>query len=816
MLVPSTAMAQAQDAVDTDDTSSEVIIVTSRKRGAETLQDIGGSIQAISGSDLTARASTGFDDYYRFVPGLSANNSGSGQTQLTIRGVTSTRLNHANPNIPSTAGIYFDETAVTTSGFNPDAGLVDIARIEVLRGPQGTLFGASSMSGVIRIIPNEPDFEEFTVNTGFTTFLTDNGSESYNGDVTMNLPISETVALRVSGYGIHRGGYIDNVYSGPANFGQEDYNTENIFGGRAALRWAPSDTLEFKLSGLYQQSELDGRADEYRRNDPLEGLGLNSRTSNNGNILFPGESVSISDELQIAKFLDETFDDEFAVISLEGEKTFRQLTVTSVTSYVKRDFENLLDDTIRTRDWINQANFNWWDIDRDGSPTFTPGTGVEGILNVGADPLDPTQAVPLLRSPFENNTQLDRFSQEVRVVSDFSGPLNFLVGVYYEDESRDFQQDVVIPGLDAWLDEFSGFITTPAFGAERADNFFEGRYSFDTTQLAIFGEVSLTLGDFEFIGGGRYFDYSQDADVFFGGFIEFSEDRLVDTIEEDGFSPKAEILYRPTEDLTLFAGYSEGFRLGSVQQFISSACTNELQGLGVLSEGQGPEDIPTTIDSDSLSNYEAGVKATLFNGTTTVNATGYFIDWSDVRSQVFLGCGWILEGSFVDIESKGVEINIDSRLTDKLSVYTNFGWNNAEIVSVAALAESVASEGDRAPMSPDFTVSAGFNYIEPELFRDEYDLIVRGDISYVDDMVSSLGNTAETTNQGFIQNLEIPSNTVGNLYLGLGNEQWTATFFVRNITDERIITGVDIDRRGPAAFTRARPRNYGVTLRLNL
>ncbi len=812
------APVHAQDAAAgvTEGEEDEVITVTARKRGAESLQAIPGSIQAITGDDLSGRASTGFDDYSRFVPGLSANNSGTGQTQLTIRGVTSTRLNHANPNIPSTAGIYFDETAVTTSGFNPDAGLVDIARIEVLRGPQGTLFGASSMSGVIRVIPNDPQLGEFTADAGFTTFLTDNGDPSYNGDLTVNVPIHDTLALRVSGYGIERGGYIDNVYEGPANVGQENFNSESILGGRAALLWTPTDTLRIKLSGLYQEARLDGRADEYRPNDPLEGIGLNSRSSNEGNILFPGESVAVTDELQIAKFLDETFDDEFAVIALQGDKTFGAFQFTSITSYVKRDFENLIDDTIRTRDWINLANFAWWDIDRDGSPTFTPGTGVEGVIAVGSDPLDPQQSVPVLRAPFENNTQLDRFSQELRVVSDLDGPINFLAGFYYEDESRDFQQDLVVPGLDAWLDEFSGFITTPAFGAERADNFFEGRYSFDTSQIALFGEVSLTWGDFELIGGGRYFDYKQEADVFFGGFIEFSEDRLADTIEEDGFNPKAELVYRPTDNLTLFAGYSEGFRLGSVQQFISAACTGELQSIGVLNEGQGPEAIPTTVSSDSLSNYEAGVKATLFGGSTTFNATGYFIDWTDVRSQVFLGCGWILEGSFVDIESKGVEVNMESQLTRDLFFYTNFGWNNAEIVEVAPLAETLASVGDRAPMTPEWTVSAGFVYVRQDLVADEYDLVLRGDISYVSDMVSSLGNVAEQTNQGFIQNLEIPSNTVLNSYLGLENDRWSATFFVRNLTDERIITGVDIDRRGPAAFTRARPRNYGIQVRVKM
>ena len=134
----------------------EEIVVTARKRGAESIQDIGGSIQVLGGDDLAETLATGLADYMRHVPGLSANSSGAGQAQLSMRGITAARLNHANPNIPSTVSLYFDETPLSTSGFNPDSGLFDINRIEVLRGPQGTLFGASSMSGAIRLIPNEP------------------------------------------------------------------------------------------------------------------------------------------------------------------------------------------------------------------------------------------------------------------------------------------------------------------------------------------------------------------------------------------------------------------------------------------------------------------------------------------------------------------------------------------------------------------------------------------------------------------------------------------------------------------------------------
>ncbi|GLS25092.1 TonB-dependent receptor [Marinibactrum halimedae] len=793
----------------------EEVVVTARKRGDESLQDIGGSIQALGGEDLASKAVMGFNDYMRQVPGLSSNNSGSGQTQISMRGVTSSRLNHANPNIPSTASVYFDETPVTTSGFNPDAGLVDIARIEVLRGPQGTLFGASSMSGAIRIIPNEPVLGEVSGSARFSYFSTTDGAPSQNTDVTLNLPIGDTFALRIAGYGINNGGYIDNVYSGPANSGGEDYNNESIVGARVSALWDIASVASIKLTHMTQELNADGRPDEYLQNDPLTGLGLNSRTSNNGNILFPEESIDITGERQVAKFVDETFDDEMNVTSLEFDASLEDYSITSVTSYMNREFENLLDDTYRSRDWVNLANFNWFDVDGDGSGSFVDGTGIEGLLYLGADPTDPNQAIPVIRSPFENNTQLDRIAQEIRIVSDYDGPFNFIAGLYYEDETRDFQQDIIIPGLDSWLDSYCDFCTTPAYGATRSDSFFEGRYSFDTTQKAFFSELSYSIWDLEFILGTRYYDYKQKADVFFGGFIEFSEDRLSDSIDEDGTNFKAEVVYNATEEVTLYTSYSEGFRLGSVQQFISSAdaCLRDLRNIGAIGMDEGADAIPTTIDSDELANYEFGIKATLF-GNTTVNGSLYYIDWSDARSQVFLGCGWILEGNFIDIESKGLELNVNSQITDNFALTFNLGTIDSEVARVDASATSIASEGDRTPMTPELTYSLGFDFTAPAIIDNQWDLFVRADISYTDDMVSSLGTSAEQANQGLVSNLTIPDNTVGNLYFGFGAENWELSLFVRNVTDERVVTGIDIDRRGPAAYSIARPRNIGATARI--
>ena len=787
----------------------EVIMVSARKRGNESIQDIGGSIQAISGEKLVSKAALGFDDYMRSVPGLSANNSGSGQTQITMRGAASTRLNHANPNVPATASIYFDETNVTTSGFNPDGSLIDVARVEILRGPQGTLFGASAMTGAIRIIFNEPNLDETIIKGRFSSYGTKDGSASSNGDLTLNLPLTDNFAIRASGYTAYKGGYIDNVY--PTTGIDEDINDESIEGGRLKALWEVSDSLTLRGLVSFQETHSNGRPDEQQIDDPNAGIGLQSVANglSTSSIMLPGESLSqfnVKEELQVSKIVAETFDDKYTLMTFQFDKEWDNLNLTGITSYFDREFENTLDDTYRTRDWINVANESWFGVGN-------------GLINLGSDPADANKAVPVIASPFNNDTKQERFSQELRLSSNFGGSFNFIAGIYYEDDSRAFEQNNIIPGLDEWVTEIAGpgfFGSDDPFfyGQSLENNWFEGRYSFDTQQISLFGEASWDFGDVEFILGGRYYDYTQDAHILFAGYIEFAVggDTLVDVIEESGFSPKAELVYKPTEDLTLYTSVSEGFRLGSVQQFISPACINELQNIGAIGPNESLKDIPTTIDSDTLMNYEVGFKSNFNDGRTRINVAAYKIDWRDARSQVFLGCGWILEGNFFDIESKGVELNADTSLTDDLDVSLNIGWNNAEIASVKAGAEALGSVGDPTPMAPEWNISVGFDYYIENVFKD-FSGFIRGDASYTSEQYSNLGSGTEATTLGSISRIEVPSSTVVNLFTGISLNNWELSLFIRNLTDERIITGVDVDRRSPVVYSRARPRNIGVSLK---
>lgn len=758
----------------------EEVVVTARKRGAESIQDIGGSIQVLGGDALTEQVSTGFADYMRDVPSLSANSSGSGQAQLSMRGISSARLNHANPNIPSTVSLYLDETPISTSGFNPDSALFDLDRIEVLRGPQGTLFGASSMSGAIRLIPNDPVFDEFQGSVSVTGFGTEDGSASYQGHGVINLPVNDRFALRGVAYNLANGGYIDNIYSG-----EDDYNDETITGGRLTGLWDATDALSVKGMVIYQEMDAGGRAQEQRANDPAEtttGFGYDLALADESD-----DQLIITDERQNVKFVDDEFEDQFLLASLQFDLELDQYSVTSITSYFDREMENTLDDTRRTRNLLGLAN----SFGAAGEPVFALGD---------YDPETLEGAIPLRQVDLENRTENEKFTQELRVNSRFAGPFNVVAGLYYESDSRQLDQVNDLDGLDAWINSPSnldGFFLGGTFGSSLDNAYFDGTFDVDTTQFAVFAEASYEVGDLELTAGGRYFDYEQEAFIRWQGWVEFSDDLLDETTSESGFNPMAELAYRPNDDLMLYAKAAKGFRIGSVQQFINPTfCAEELTELGL-------DGVPTTIDGDSLWNYEAGAKATLFGGSTTANVSVYQMDWEDARTQTFLSCGWIAEFSLVDVVSRGMEVELTTQPMEGLLLHLAAAYNQSEVDGdLGPSAPPIAADGDTAPFSPEWSLNAGFRYQVDRAFNG-FDWYLSGDVSYLSSQFNELG-----TQQ--LERIKLPSSTVVNLFSGLSRGQWKVGVFLRNLTDERIVMGADTDRQRPAQLAVGRPRNAGI------
>ena len=258
------AIAQTADTPEAEVEGLGEIIVTATRR-AERLQNIPESITAIDSEDIAARGLTGMDDYARLVPGLAISDRQPGGTTIVFRGVASSGLQFGSV---SSSGLYLDEQPITQSGRNPDPRLIDVARLEALRGPQGTLYGASSQSGTLRVITNKPDARKFEGWVSGELSTTDGGAASHDLSAMVNVPLGERVALRVVGFTALDAGYIDNVLgeSAGATFdnsdvAKEDVNDHEVSGGRLALRFEPNDSLDITFGALMQNTRDSGHGD---------------------------------------------------------------------------------------------------------------------------------------------------------------------------------------------------------------------------------------------------------------------------------------------------------------------------------------------------------------------------------------------------------------------------------------------------------------------------------------------------------------------------------------------------------------------------
>jgi iron complex outermembrane recepter protein len=318
----SSGTQSAQGATDTR--ALEEIIVTATKR-EERLMDVPLSIQAVTGEQLEQLGAVNFGDYARTVAGISFLDGGPGRSQIFIRGVSTG--GDVDTGKESTVAVYIDETPVTEGSAQPDLKLYDIDRVEVLRGPQGTLYGSGSLGGTVRVITNQPDPSGYAGHIEASGSVTDEGGTNGAVNAMINVPLSDRAALRVVGYGINNDGFLDNGFSGA-----KDINDEQTWGGRAALRFQASDQLDVTLSGAHQESDI-------------------------------GAYYQVTDhypDLIIDESAPEPFDDDLTIGNLKVQYDLGFAALTSSTSYFdrRRHFGNDID-------WFAEAVFG---IPRVDSP----------------------------------------------------------------------------------------------------------------------------------------------------------------------------------------------------------------------------------------------------------------------------------------------------------------------------------------------------------------------------------------------------------------------------------------------------------------
>src|SRR5215210_1803060 len=397
---PADQADQQTEATPPTEKVTEEITVTATLR-EEKVQDVPFSVAAPTEEELRERGVDLIEGIAQTTPGFTVQNLGPGQSQVAIRGVSSGQIARDQPGVKEQVGVYLDDSGISLSLFTPDIDLFDMSRVEVLRGPQGTLFGAGSASGTMRYITNQPRLgEQETVAELTANTLTD-GETGGSAKVAVNAPLGATSALRFTGFYTSYGGFIDAVQPGLSV--REDVNTGERAGGRLALRMQPNDRLTITPRILYQKVDMNG----WNRQDAFNILGNPYTTTR--------PAVNLDEREQFTQF-EEPFTDDFLLADLNFTYDFGGLALTSITSYTDRDILVVRDATALT-----------------------------GSITGGSIGLP--QPVYTLDAPLDDATTAKLWTQELRLSGSRGDRLNWLTGFFYSTMDRDYAQSLFVNGF---------------------------------------------------------------------------------------------------------------------------------------------------------------------------------------------------------------------------------------------------------------------------------------------------------------------------------------------------------------------------------
>jgi iron complex outermembrane recepter protein len=782
-LVTPFAIATAQDSPPTDDEISQEIIVTAQKR-ATSLQDVPFSVAAMTNEDLKQSGASNIVEVARNVPGLYIADLGPGQSQVAIRGISAGQVIRDQPGVKESVGIYLDESPISIALFTPDLDLYDLDRIEVLRGPQGTLFGAGSSSGTVRYITAQPDIGNSGGSVDFTLSGVTDGEMGNDLRGAFNMPLGEKAAMRAVAYRSELAGFIDSYYPGRGVL--EDVNSGTRTGGRLAFRFEPTDNFTITPRIVYQKLDTDGfpRADFYNI------LGNTYTTTE--------PQVDVGERGQVTQ-LKEGLTDEFTMADLKLEFGFGDVGLTSVSTYIDR--------TVQVRRDASQLT---------GSVT----------VDVGGTP-----AQTRLDSPLIDDTDLQVFSQELRLGSSGEGPFQWVVGAFYQQADRDYAQTLPTPGYDEVL--------SPPPTAQ-PDTPYYSRLTYDFSQFAAFGEATWRFSPaWALTGGLRYYNFDEDRYITItGAFADLAHINEFGTTSSDGVSPRVILAFNPAKETQFTAQVSRGFRLGGINDPLNATLC---QGNDLDIYGGHP-----TWDDEKVTNYEVGTKSRFADGHVTLNGAVFFskIDGLQVVADAGSCSSRIVLNA--EAESKGAEVELFIRPNESWDIGVSATYADAEITQSQFIPDTDPPkpiggirEGNRLPTSPQLQAVATVAYNFPVGSTESY---VRLTAQHVGSSYTQLADqeagfgVIKDHPSGFVDDnsarlipfggvpldtvinfdAELASYEIANLRWGFRADDWEAAVFINNLFDERAVLSLDRERGRSArvGYLTNPPRTVGVNLRV--
>jgi outer membrane receptor protein involved in Fe transport len=815
------AMAQAE---------LEEVVVTARKK-TESLQDVPISVSALRESDLEDKGINVFEDYLLQLPSVTAGGAGPGTSTIYIRGLASTTPNLTTAGVAGLApnvSFYLDEQPLAQPGRNLDVYAADMARIEVLAGPQGTLFGASSQAGVVRMITNKPVIGEASANVEVEARFMPGAESGDKVELVANMPLGDSAAARFVAYRDKKGGYIDQV-AGSLNASQ-------------SARFRPAGTL--RDNGLPVSSSRAG----FQAGADLSGATLNNAVAivkeDANTLTYQGFRASLALEigknwnalaavaqqtidadgvffvdpnlgdLEIQRYTEDVIEDEFDNMSLTLEGSIGDLDVVYAGAYTDRTSDQMVDytDYLFVGQYLPYYICDYYVTYTTYAPGNVP-TGTCGAPNLLVD----------------STTNLEVTSHEFRIHADLNDTTSLTAGVFASDTELtelnlftypgSVDNDITYAANYALTDtSVTGVINKASPGWFSAGPYSEPVIFFNDIkrtdkQMGVFGEVSFALTDTsELSVGARWYDIEVDFEgsansSFYNGFgnpdtQQFGSNLSAqyapgnangypDKAQTDGVIGKVTYSWNPSEDVMYYATWSEGFRPGLLNRPVGS------------SSPDGSYTVKPAVDSDEVTNYEFGWKAVLQDGALRFNGSVFMVDVSGLQSTIFDPSivNLFFSDNAADAEIKGVEGDFLYYTDSGLILSGAFSLLDTEITKSLVPTADVVVGSDLA-FAPGF--QANFTA------RKEWG--------------TSSGNTGHwqaQINHSRASDSDImePNRaqqgmySLANIRAGVSNDNWTAEMYIDNITDERaeISNTFVFDRQRVAVI---RPLNIGLRYKL--
>ena len=757
----------------------EEVVVTATKR-SESAQDIPITIQTLGEETLDDLGIGNFKDYIRYLAGVTSGGRGPGRNEVFIRGVSAGKggLKIAGAvGLEPNVAMYLDEAPISMGGRNIDPYMTDMNRVEVLPGPQGTLYGASSQAGTVRLITNKPEFNEFSAGFDVSVSETSGADGSNAVEAYANIPIiDDTLAARIAVYNVKEGGYINNIRAtkqiGLQNPGfggvvpetravarndqlaEDNFNDATYEGFRVGVRWAPNEDWDLQLQHTSQTIETDGVWDF----DPTLG------------------------DLNSVSFQPDTAEDEFDLTTWTVTGRLASLDVIYTGSYLDRLVEGI-------SDYSGYADVGPY------IPYYI--CDYPGYANCG----DPAFYL-------DQYYNTERTTHEFRLNTDMDRRLRFLVGVFYDDTENIERGDWTYPATVA-----QGFAPNAPIPGATSSNpnarnpgvAFFNDFTRTKEELSFFGEAYFDITDSltATVGARRY-----DIEIGLNGSSNFANrdwgsgdlnwGRNVDEVLE-GASPadlsdtilKFNLQWDINDDVMVYGTWSEGYRPGG---FNRNGGSSKVPGV--------PPFVPDFYQSDEVTNMEFGWKMSLLNQALRFNGSIYRVEWEAMQIGVldFDISNLTFIDNVSDAEINGVEIDAAWLPTDNLSLFANLSFNDTELTDVPANIVGLESEGSPLALAPElqYVLRGRYDWALSENSGAFAQLVYQ----YTDDQISSIVSGAS---------FNMDSYSTWDASLGYSRDNWTITLFGQNLSDERadlfISNEDDIVKTTPN-----RPRTYGLRL----